>query len=73
MVAAGTAGCPELIPLGAGGQVVAVEFVKATAGQAQFLATGLGWDVTGAKFREDVLDQRRATAVLELTFFIRTA
>ena len=73
MVAAGTARRPLPVPLWAGGQVVAVEFVKAAARQPQFSATGLGLEVTGAKFRKDVLDERRATAVLELTFFIRTA
>ncbi len=62
-----------LIPLETGGQVVVVEFIKAAAGQAQFSATSLGLEVTSAKLRKDVFDQRSTTAMLELTFFIRTA
>jgi hypothetical protein len=56
--------------VGAGAEVIGVEFVEAGSGQAQFEGGGAGTDVAGAKTLEEMTDERSGQAFDQLQSFI---
>ena len=55
--------------LGAGLEVVAVDFIEARACQAQLLDGGLDLEFSGAEKGHHMTDQRSGTTVSQLEFF----
>ena len=71
MVAAGAAGRPGLdVALGAGAQIVGVEFVEAGAGQAQFGGGGARGEWPGAMVGQEVADEGSRKALDQLLSFM---
>ena len=71
MVAAGTAGRPGIgAALGAGAQIVGVEFVAAGAGQAQFSGSGTSGESPGAMVGQEVTDEGSGKSLDQLLFFM---
>lgn len=71
MVAAGAAGRPGIgVALGAGAQIVGVEFVEAGAGQAQFGGGSARGEVPGAMVGQEVTDEGSRQALDQLLFFM---
>jgi hypothetical protein len=67
MVAAGAAGRPGIgVALGAGAQIVGVEFVEASAGQAQFGGGGTCGEVPGAMVGQELTDEGSRQALNQL-------
>ena len=74
VIAAGATGRPGVgVAVGARLEVVAVEFVEAGAGQAQFVGGGAGGELPGAVAVEQVADEGRREAFAELELFIRAS
>jgi hypothetical protein len=74
VIAAGQTGRPGVgVAVGARLEVVAVEFVEAGAGQAQFVGGGAGGELPGAVAVEQVADEGRREAFAELELFIRAS
>src|SRR5208282_949834 len=70
MIAARNAWGPSgLLMLGAGLEVVPVDFIEARAGQTQLLEGGLDLEFTGAEESHHMTDQRSGTAAGQLEFF----
>lgn len=70
VIAAGEAGPPDGVALRTGAQVVAVEFVEATAGELQLGGRGVDVEFLSAEAGQDVPDQRWGQAIEELWLFI---
>jgi len=71
VVAAGEAGRPSLrLALGAGADVLAVEFVKAGASEFQFLRGGLGADLRVAMAGQNVPNEGGRQPLDQLVLFI---
>ena len=71
VIAAGGAGRPVLLLLvGAGGEIIGVQHVKAAAGEMEFARGLAGVELLCAELCEDVTDQRSGEAVRELVFFM---
>lgn len=71
VIAAGGAGGPVILRLvGAGGEVLGVQDVKAAAGEMEFAGGLAGVELLRAELCEDVTDQRSGEAVSELVFFM---
>ena len=74
VIAAGQTGRPGVgVAVGARLEVVAVEFVEAGAGQAQFVGGGAGGELPGAVAVEQVADEGSREAFAELELFIRAS
>ena len=73
MIAAGNARGPGAgVALGAGGQIIAVEFKKAGSGESQFNGGGAGTKQAFPVVCQQMADQRCWNALDELLFFITT-
>ena len=71
MIASGKSRRPSgLLLLGTGFEIIAVKFVEATAGEAEQMGGGFGFEVAGAKVSQQVTDQGSGTARCQLWFFI---
>ena len=71
MVAAGETGRPGIsVALGAGVEILGVEFVETGTGQAQLSGGGAGADVAGAITVEEMTDERSGVTADQLKFFI---
>ena len=71
MIAAGSAGRPEvLLVVGAGGEVIRVELVAAAAGELELAAGLAGGELTGAELGEEATAQRSGETMSELIFFM---
>ena len=57
--------------MGAGAEVIRVEFVEAGAGQPEFDGGGTSAEVASAMTVEEMTDQRSGQTVDELVFFMR--
>lgn len=71
MVAAGAARRPGVgLAVGAGVEIISVEFVEAGVGQAQLSGGGAGADLAGAIIMEEMTDERSGMTFDQLRFFI---
>jgi hypothetical protein len=71
MVAAGEARRPSVgLAVGAGLEIIGVEFVEAGAGQAQLAGGGAGADLAGAITVEEMADEGSGVTFEQLKFFI---
>jgi len=71
VIAAGDARRPVLLlVMGAGAEIIGLEFVEATATEVKFTGSGAGREESGAELGQDETDQRRGQTMRELTFFI---
>lgn len=71
VVAARASGCPDLgLALGTGAEIVAVEFVEAGAGEAQFAGGGGGGQFAAAMAGQEMADERGGETVDQLQFFM---
>jgi hypothetical protein len=71
MIAAGEAGRPGVgLAVGAGMEILGVEFVEAGTGQAQVSGCGASADLAGAITVEEMTDERRGQTFEQLSFFI---
>jgi hypothetical protein len=71
MIPTGATGRPGFgLALGAGAEVIRVEFVEAGAGQPEFAGGGASAELAGAITVEEMADQRSGQTVDELCFFM---
>jgi hypothetical protein len=71
MIAAGEARRPGVgLAVGAGMEVIGVEFIEAGAGQAQLPGGSAGADLAGAMTVEEMTDERSGVTFDQLKFFI---
>jgi hypothetical protein len=71
MVAAGEAGRPGVgLAVGAGVEIIGVEFVEAGTGEAQLSGGRTGADLAGAITVKEMADERSGVTMDQLKFFI---
>jgi hypothetical protein len=74
MIAAGGTGRPELLlVVGAGAQIIGVEFVETSATEVKSASGGTGRQEAFAELGEEETDQWNSETIRELTFFIGRA
>ena len=55
--------------MGAGLEVIAIDFIEASTGNAELLGGGARFELTGTKQGRDVADERNGKAMGQLEFF----
>src|ERR1035437_6831709 len=58
-----------LLMMGAGLEVIAIDFIEASTGKAELLGGGARFELSGTKQGRDVADERNGKAMGQLEFF----